>query len=125
MTLPAGQVDPILLERAQRWLKRQPTPITGTASVTQKAMAIFREPMIAALLWARRDATWRKYGTELMTVNGRCARCDMLQELVDALMYAVQNEAEALYYERPCIVMSGSIAVLITNLCDELDREGL
>lgn len=49
---------------------------------------------IRAALVARAEAGVKKYGTPLMSHNGRDAREDLRQELLDALMYAAQMEME-------------------------------
>ena len=78
-------------------LAPQPDPVGGTASVT--AWLLREVPShcphedaarVCALLEERRRQGIERYGAELWTRNGRDARLDLLQELVDALGYVAQ-----------------------------------
>jgi len=52
---------------------------------------------LAVALTERAAAGEKKYGTLLRANNGRDATIDLYQELLDALMYTEQAEAEAQY----------------------------
>jgi hypothetical protein len=51
-------------------------------------------PILQALLVERRAQGRERYGTKLRTRNGRNARADLLQEVLDAYIYAGQDLAE-------------------------------
>lgn len=80
-----------------RWLEPQPDPVRSPASVsvTDAALAMAPHPLVRELLVARREQGRARYSTELMSHCGRVARCDLLQELVDAYLYSVQEVIEA------------------------------
>jgi hypothetical protein len=90
------QLEPFL-ELVRPWLQPQPAPELGenSQSVTDRASQHDRDPLVLALLAARREQGRAAYGTELLSCNGRDARLDYLQELVDALAYAWQALLEA------------------------------
>ena len=76
-------------------LKNEPTPVTGGQSVADAGIRGCAFAWTAALLVARRDVVLGRYPTELRTHNGRRARHDLIQELVDAYMYSTQIDLEA------------------------------
>ncbi len=53
-----------------------------------------RNPEMIQLLLARRDSGKEKYGTELMSFNGRCALIDAFQEQCDSSVYLAQHVLE-------------------------------
>lgn len=63
----------------------EPTPIVGDESVVD---------LVIADMEARRQFGLRKYGTELMTHNGRDPLLDAYQESLDLCMYIRQAIAE-------------------------------
>lgn len=83
--------------------KAQPAPRVGRESVTD---AIVQD------LLSRREHGKVKYGTELMTHNGRDAMVDAYQEALDLVMYfkqtLMERDAKA---ELPFIPARGSVAV--------------
>lgn len=121
------------LAKARRRLARQPTPITGRGSVTDHNLNLHLHPVVQSLLVERRDQCSGEYGTELRTHNGRNARHDELQELVDALNYAVQTAIEnaadpsegARRRTTSAIRRAGVYHQAIIDLCEELDEDGL
>lgn len=66
-------------------MSEQPMPKVGGASVTEAIIAFLRERE------AKGIAT---YGRSLETFNGRDATRDLLEELIDALQYAMQWRME-------------------------------
>lgn len=77
-------------------LSPQPRPIATdrSESVTGHLVLDDLDPVVRALLLERRKQGRKVYDTELVTHNGRDAGCDLLQELVDALVYAQQRALE-------------------------------
>lgn len=75
-------------------LAPQPPPTGNGRSVTDLALERIEHPFCRELLLARRQQGIERYGTELRTGNGRCTKADLLQELVDGLIYAVLLEHE-------------------------------
>lgn len=71
----------------------QPTPRPGKVAVADYVLADIQ---------ARVEAGQKKYGTKLMTNNGRSADWDLYQELIDAVMYQRQKLLEV--ETRPKIV---------------------
>lgn len=65
--------------------KAQPAPVIGRASVTD---AIVKD------MTDRREHGIKKYGTELMTNNGRDALVDAYQEALDLVVYLKQELME-------------------------------
>lgn len=63
----------------------QPAPLAGREDVTELVLADLR---------ARREMGTAKYGTPLMTFNGRDALMDSYQEALDLVMYLRQALAE-------------------------------
>jgi hypothetical protein len=61
---------------------------------TLRAHGIGADNAIAQDLLARREAGMEKYGTELMTFNGRDSEVDAYQELLDAVVYYTQFRME-------------------------------
>lgn len=81
----------------------QPAPTRERASapvlpdVIHDAELLGSDQLSAAVradLIERADAGVKKYGTPLMTHNGRDALWDFYQEMLDAIMYARQEEME-------------------------------
>jgi hypothetical protein len=64
----------------------QPAPSEGVTPVYR---------MVIADILSRVDAGRQKYGTPLQTHNGRSARWDLYQELIDACLYERQYIEEA------------------------------
>lgn len=73
--------------------KPQPAPQPGQLTVADYVLADIQ---------ARVDAGLKKYGTKLMTNNGRSADWDLYQELIDAVMYQRQKLLEV--ENRPSVV---------------------
>jgi hypothetical protein len=75
-------------------LAPQPAPVEGKGSVVDDLVDAIRQarPLcgVVDLLPIRQQQGRERYGTELQYDNGRDPRCDLLQELVDALVYASQ-----------------------------------
>jgi len=61
--------------------KKQPMPTKGKVDIL---------PLVIADLRARDVAGRKKYGTTLQANNGRDALVDLIQELMDAVMYLRQ-----------------------------------
>lgn len=86
----------ISADRLAEWLEPQPAPepCRASESVTDHLIGALRSarPLspVHELLLARREQGRARYGTELTTFNGRDPTLDLLQELVDALVYAGQ-----------------------------------
>jgi len=59
----------------------EPTPLPGQSTVADKVIEDINERVSMGL---------SKYGTKLMTFNGRNALVDLYQELIDATMYVKQ-----------------------------------
>jgi len=75
----------------------QPPPRPGQHTVIYLARALASQmdyDVILDDLFARAEQGKAKYGTYLMTHNGRDALMDLYQELLDAAMYAVQLSIE-------------------------------
>ncbi len=81
-------------------LAPQPDPVGGEGSVVDDLVVdlLYRigHPRVAELLQERRRQGVERYGSELRYRNGRDPDCDLIQELVDALMYAQQAERTGL-----------------------------
>ncbi len=81
-------------------LAPQPDPVGSGPSVTDAAVALAtaeRLPetrLVVALLLERRKQGIERYTRELHAYNGRSADLDMLQEQVDAILYATQAVLE-------------------------------
>jgi len=77
----------------------QPAPITNELSVPVLPCVLARladrnDALLVDDLQARAKLGLQRYGTLLMTHNGRDALADLYQELLDALMYLTQYEVE-------------------------------
>jgi len=59
----------------------EPSPLPGQSTVADKVIDDINERVQLGL---------NKYGTKLMTFNGRNALVDLYQELIDATMYIKQ-----------------------------------
>lgn len=83
-------------------LKRQPPPseCEDSKSATVELVKRLRgqigskNPELIQILLARRESGKEKYGTELLTFNGRDALVDAFQEQCDACVYLAQHVAE-------------------------------
>lgn len=84
----------------------QPPPEPGRVDVAD---------VVIEDIQARVEAGLLKYGTKLQTFNGRDARWDLYQELIDAVMYLRQE-----MLERP-FVPSAPDREMLRSLADELD----
>lgn len=94
--------------RERRAVTRQPAPIGKGGSVLTEVLTTLshlrimfpntarerRLKRITTDLIARSEMGTVKYGTELRTQNGRSARLDMYQEVLDAMMYSQQGRME-------------------------------
>ena len=67
----------------------QALPAKGAENVNERAAALLPE-----LLAARQRIGLERYGRPLETFNGRDVHRDLLEELLDALQYAVQAQME-------------------------------
>lgn len=75
----------------------QPLPLPGNKTVLpvlQKFYANRPYDRVAEDIAARQHKGYVKYGSWLMTHNGRSAYLDLYQELCDAIIYAQQKEME-------------------------------
>jgi hypothetical protein len=82
--------------------------LLNTFTTKREGLEAVREDLIA-----RAEMGQKKYGTKLRVNNGRRAEVDLYQELMDALMYAMQAKAEG----------SSRIAAGYTELLLELCRQ--
>lgn len=64
-------------------------PHGGRVSINARAASL-----LPVLLAERQAVGLTRYGTGLMTWNGRDARRDLIEELLDALQYALQADVE-------------------------------
>lgn len=95
----------------------QPAPRPGGRSVTDD---------LVTFLLARREAGTRKYGTELLTGNGRDAHLDALQELLDLFVYLHQAQMERADLEAKLAAAEERAEQLNRDLAEtraELERE--
>jgi hypothetical protein len=85
-------------------LAPQPPPQPGAQSVTDFLLARLERggaPMLLReLVTLRREQSLAWYSAELMTLNGRHALLEQLQEAMDGLLYATQEVMEAATDER-------------------------
>lgn len=72
----------------------EPAPQGDGESVTDEAVRRLGDCEVSRMLIARREMGRAKYGTELRTHNGRDPWVDCLQEILDAIVYAVQANME-------------------------------
>lgn len=96
-----------------RLLAEQPPPTGDGPSITDAAAARCWSPTVRALLLARREQGIERYGAELGAHNGRVVVADLVQELVDARVYAEQWRIEG----GPRWVAWAVEVVLVAVLC--------
>lgn len=77
--------------------------------------------MLREDLKARAEMGRKKYGTMLRVNNGRKALVDLYQEVLDALMYAMQGSLESDDFAG---IFIGALTTLATQIAGELDRRG-
>ena len=85
---------------AEAVLAPEPDPIVDPSlpSVADRLLAQPLRPRVRALVEVRRDQARAWYPDELRVGNGRDPWRDLVQELVDALMYAEQTGDAAIAY---------------------------
>lgn len=87
---PAGEGTDVILDLVEKWSEVRRTNIGG---LVNQQCADLGWGVKNALL-ARREKGIATYGVPLRTRNGRNARVDCAQELLDALIYAWQAKLE-------------------------------
>lgn len=75
----------------------QPLPVPGDKLVKELIRRDFRhmDPTIVEDCVQKMEASEEKYGSPLMTKNGRVATLDAYTDLIDTLNYLVQEREEA------------------------------
>jgi hypothetical protein len=110
-------------------LTPQPSPLPGESSIVGFLIRtdlwtwvrdLNGRDSVVELLMLRREQGVARYGAELMSHNGRHAGCDLLQELVDALIYACQDWLETYGEAAPA---KHARMVKLWNMIADLARE--
>ena len=100
----------------QALLAPQPDPVGDGPSVTDAALATTSDHRIAALLVTRRAQGVARYGTELRAHNGRDVRADLVQEFVDAILYARQYGLERCDGGETAAVLQSHLSLYLTRI---------
>lgn len=94
---------------AARAAQPEPPPAGRGESVTDEAVRRLGDCSVSRMLIARREMGRAKYGTELRTHNGRDPWVDCLQEMLDAIVYAVQADMEGREVPDDVLVAFGAL----------------
>ena len=78
----------------EQMLEPQPAPTGDGPSIVDSLLPRLSSGIVREIVSLRREQGRERYGTELNAHNGRNAKADLLQELVDAMIYLAQDELE-------------------------------
>jgi len=73
---------------------------------------------VVSMLDQRREFGRRKYGTPLLSHNGRDANCDAAQEMLDALVYVTQAKMEG-RDTRELLPLAQTLLRVVISGCEE------
>jgi len=109
-------------EEVLRLLLPQPEPVLDELSQSVTDWVLEQaSPQVQELLRLRRTQGVERYGGELRSYNGRDPRCDLLQELTDAVLYAAQVAIE--YPSAWARVRVGRLLHEVEGLAREIEED--
>ena len=105
-----------------------PPPIPNSSESLHDEMAqlsmVRMNPQILRLVFERKDFGLKKYGTVLQAFNGRDAETDLVEEIIDAMVYAYQAVVESSSSIPNLNIRRGTrkYEKLLWRLCEALDE---